>query len=225
MDVSSLNEIFKPLSPLQRVRELYQHFDESEVLVTSSFGATSAYLLHLIQRVRPTQPIYFIDTTYHFPETLVYKNQLTRLLDLQVISLQPDAHLNAFTRRNKTWEHDPDLCCSVNKNDALAPLKMHHKVWVSGVMHYQTPLREQFRIFEPGDEIMKFHPVLDSTEADVGRYTSYFQLPPHPLQAQNYQSIGCTHCTKKGQGRSGRWMGKGKLECGLHAPLGKALVV
>ncbi|SDM04798.1 phosphoadenosine phosphosulfate reductase [Catalinimonas alkaloidigena] len=223
MDISSLNEIFKPLSPLRRMQELYRHFDESEVLVTSSFGTTSAYLLHLIQRVRPTQPIYFIDTTYHFPETLAYRDQLADQLNLNIISLRPDQHLNAYTRENKTWAHDPDLCCSVNKNDTLSPLKMRHKVWVSGVMGYQTPLREQLNIFEQND-IIKFHPVLNSTEADVRRYTSYFRLPPHPLQAKDYHSIGCVHCTQQGTGRSGRWAGKGKIECGLHAPVEKSMV-
>ena len=75
--IKELNEIFRPLQPEQRITELYRHFTKEEVMLTSSFAATSAYLLHLFSVYQPEQEVLFIDTGYHFDETLIYKDYLT----------------------------------------------------------------------------------------------------------------------------------------------------
>lgn len=215
-DLDQLHTTFVGLSPLERVEQLYAYFPADQVLVTSSFGTSAALLLALIAEVRPNQPIYFIDTTYHFPETHAYRRQLVQQFNLQVVDLFPEAEANALTRAEQWWINRQDDCCGVNKVAPLDALKGQYQVWVSGVMGFQTPFRQSMRIFEPQDQLLKFHPLIDLTEGEFQFYQTRYQLPAHPLEAQGYGSVGCTHCTKPGAGRSGRWADSEKTECGLH---------
>jgi phosphoadenosine phosphosulfate reductase len=214
MTISELNARYTPLTPSERIQQLYRDF--SKILVTSSFGATSVYLLHLLTRIKPDQVIYFLDTTYHFPETLAYKKQLTDRLHLSVTDLQGDAFRNAFTLQDQTWSKDPDLCCSVNKVEPLELIKPGFEIWVSGLMHNQTKYREALSVFEEKGGLLRFYPLLDQTDADAADYIRLHALPEHPLVAKGFHSIGCTHCTVQGKAREGRWVNKSKNECGLH---------
>lgn len=214
MTVDALNEKYRQLSPEDRVAELYRDF--SRVLFTSSFGTTSAILLHLFNRVNPEQEILFLDTTYHFAETLEYKNQLTKLLGLKVRDILPEDWKNKFTREDQTWSKDPDLCCSINKVEPLDKLKPDYEVWVSGLMQSQNNFRKQLNIFEQKGDILKFYPIIDLDDAAAKKYIAGHQLPAHPLIAHGFNSVGCIHCTVKGRGREGRWVNRSKTECGLH---------
>lgn len=213
---SELNKIFNLLSVEDRLKTLYQFFEEDEVLITSSFGTNAVLMLHLISRIRPNQKIYFIDTTYHFPETLAYKEQIIKEFGLNVVSIGAYKEGSDFTTKNKTWENNPDLCCSINKVSPLDAVKAKHKLWVSGVIGYQTPFRKHLNVFEEQEGMIKFHPLIDWTQEEVEAYFDLYNLPEHPLKTKGYGSVGCTHCTAKGAGREGRWQGKGKTECGLH---------
>ncbi|GJM31796.1 MAG: phosphoadenosine phosphosulfate reductase [Saprospiraceae bacterium] len=216
MTVEALNEIFTPLPFEDRIRALYRYFAESEVLYTSSFGTKSVFLLHLISQIRPTQTVHFIDTTYHFPETLAYRDQLAEKFGLEIINVTPDPVQNALTSDESWWQDHPKMCCSINKVVPLEPIVAKHKVWISGLMSDQTNFRSNLRIFEQQGDIIKFHPILDIDEGEFLYHLAYHKLPAHPLEAQGYGSIGCTHCTAKGSGREGRWKGSEQKECGLH---------
>ena len=215
-DVERLNEIFTPLHFEERIRLLYQYFRQREVLFTSSFGTRSAFLLHLVSRNQPSQPVHFIDTTFHFPETYLYKQKLTGLFGLHIIDVVPDSTQNRVTAEEQWWKKDPGTCCMVNKVLPMEAVKDRHKVWISGLMAHQTDFRSQLRVFEQKGEILKFHPLIDIDEGEFLYHLSYHQLPRHPLEDKGYGSIGCEHCTVKGEGRSGRWKGQAKTECGLH---------
>lgn len=214
MEVDQLNDKYKALSLDNRITEVYKDFQH--VLFTSSFGTTSALLLHLFKKIRPQQEVLFLDTTYHFKETLEYKEQLTQLLELRIKSILPEEWKNKFTSQDQTWKKDPDLCCSINKVEPLQGIKSKFEVWVSGLMAWQTPHRQQLKIFEPADGIVKFHPLIDITKHEMEEYFTANHLPEHPLLKQGYSSVGCIHCTVKGQDRQGRWANKSKDECGLH---------
>lgn len=216
LEVDALNEIFTPLNFEQRIRMLYEVFPEKEVLVTSSFGAKSVFLLHLLHQIRPTQKVHFINTTYHFPETLAYKDQLERSFGLNIVEILPEKAENELTREEQWWKDHPRMCCAINKVAPLEPVKARHKVWISGLMAYQTPLRAGLRVFEQQGDIIKFHPFVDIDEGEFLYYLSYHDLPRHPLEEKGYGSIGCLHCTEAGEGREGRWKGTDKTECGLH---------
>ncbi len=216
LSVELLNDVFTPLAAEDRIRLLYRYFKQDEVLFTSSFGVTSVLMLHLIHRLRPSQPVHFIDTTYHFPETLAYRDELARRWNLTVIDVRPRPEENALTREEQWWAEHPRMCCTINKVAPLEPIKAAHKVWISGLMAYQTPFRSRLQIFEKQGDIIKFHPLIDFTEEQVGRYRETYDLPKHPLEDKGYGSVGCTHCTVRGAGREGRWQKSGKTECGLH---------
>jgi len=213
---SELTKIFNPLTVEERLNTLYQYFNEDEILITSSFGTNAVLLLHLISRIRPHQKIHFIDTGYHFEETLAYKNQLIKEFGLNVVSISAYKEGNEFTTKNQTWKANPDLCCQINKVSPLDVAKSKHNLWISGVIGYQTPFRKHLNVFEDQGDLIKFHPLIDWTEEEVTEYFRLYNLPEHPLKSKGYGSVGCTHCTAKGAGREGRWKGQGKTECGLH---------
>ena len=207
VDIAALNAKYRSMSFAQRIEQLYRDFDPAKVMVTSSFAATSAYFLHIISRIRPQQTIFFIDTGFHFPETLSYKDYLVELYGLVV---------KDFTAQEQTYKSDPDFCCSINKVEPLEEVKKDYQVWVSSLMRWQTPHRSGLDIFEERGGIFKFYPMVDVGKEERDAYIREHQLPFHPLVAKGYSSIGCSHCTVPGDDRAGRWVDTPKKECGLH---------
>jgi len=214
--IAELNARYRPLDFQARIQQLYRDFDPAKVLVTSSFAASSAYFLHIISRLRPEQVIHFIDTGYHFPETLAYRAQLVEAFGLKVEDVRAEDWRHQFTVDDQTYKKDQDFCCSINKVEPLDLIKPNYQVWASSLMGWQTEHRATLDIFEARGGILKFNPMIDVTREARDSYIREHALPPHPLVAQGYASIGCSHCTIKGEGRSGRWAGKAKTECGLH---------
>lgn len=216
LEISNLNTKYKPLTVRDRIKSLYEDFDTAEVMLTSSFAATSALLLREFSEVNRDQVIYFIDTGYHFDETLAYKAHLSELYGLNVVSIQAGEYEHNFTTEDQTWTKNPEFCCSINKVQPLDEVKKRYTVWVSGLMEWQSDHRSTLDIFEERGGILKFYPLLDVTKEEREKYISDNQLPFHPLVAKGYQSIGCKHCTVPGEDRSGRWNNHPKTECGLH---------
>ncbi len=214
--ISELNDRYRLFNFEERLRKLYTDFQPEKIMVTSSFAATSAYFLHIISRIRPEQVIFFIDTGFHFPETLLYRDYLVGLFHLKVEDLKADSYQHWYSEKEKLYEIDPDFCCAINKVNPLEEIKPNYDIWVSSLMNWQTDHRAGLEIFEERRGIIKFNPMIDVTRAERDAYILEHKLPFHPLVAEGYSSIGCTHCTVKGEGRSGRWMGKPKTECGLH---------
>lgn len=214
--IGALNEQYRALDFESRIRRLYTDFAPDKVLVTSSFAATSAYFLHIVAAIRPEQVVHFIDTGYHFAETLQYRQYLIDRFGLTVADVRAEDWQHQFTQEEQTWSKDPDFCCSVNKVEPLEQIKSRYQVWVSSLMRWQTEHRAELDIFEVRRGIIKFNPMIDVTQAERDAYIREHDLPFHPLVAQGYSSIGCSHCTVPGDGRSGRWVGKPKTECGLH---------
>ena len=215
-DIAALNEKYALLHFEERIRQVYIDFPPDKILVTSSFAATSAYFLHIISRIRPEQAIHFLNTGFHFTETIEYKEYLTRLFGLTVVDLHAEEWKHAFTERDQSYKKDPDFCCSINKIEPMEAIKPNYYVWISSLMRWQNSHRAGLPYFEMRRGIIKFNPMLDVTREERDAYIRDHQLPFHPLVAKGYQSIGCTHCTVPGEGRAGRWVGKAKTECGLH---------
>lgn len=214
--LAELNKRYHSLTPQQRVIELYKDFPAEEVMLTSSFATNSAFLLHLFATTAPHQLIHFIDTGYHFQETLNYKQKLTELYHLNVEDVHPEDWKHEYTTKDETWNSDPDFCCSINKVEPLQEVKEKHSVWVSGLIRWQTEHRANLDVFEFRGGIIKFYPLLDVTKEERDAYIRDHELPFHPLVAQGYSSVGCTHCTRPGDDRCGRWVDSAKSECGLH---------
>lgn len=199
-----------------------------KLFVTSSFQPQSPVLLHIISQVDKSIPIYFLNTGYHFPETLAFKEQLKRALGITITDLF--SHMPKNQQRNESgrllFTSDPDYCCFLNKIQPMEPLLMQNDVWISGVRSSQSAVREQMKQEEPAKYgAMKYHPLLGWSSKMMYQYMSLHQLPRHPLEAEGYLSVGCAPCTKRidpdalFDDRSGRWAGLKKSECGLHTDL------
>ena len=216
IDIEQLNRIYQTLNPIQRLRKVFSDFDHEDILVTSSFGTTSGILMGMVSKAAPGHPIHFIDTTFCFNKTISYKQTLTELLGLNIINVLPDIEDNTLARETKMWEQDTDRCCHLNKTKPFEPFKAKKKIWVSGLLMNQTPFRENLNIFERRGDIIKMHPNIDTSAAQFDMFLADNDIPPHPLSAEGFDSVGCTHCTLKGSGRSGRWANSDKTECGIH---------
>lgn len=215
-EIDKLNNKYNTLSVRDRITELYNDFDVNEVMLTSSFATSSAFLLHEFSQVNKDQVIYFIDTTYHFDETIEYKEQLTKLYGLKVESIYGNKIDNDFTTKNETWKKSPEFCCDINKVRPLNLIKQRFSLWVSGLMEWQSDHRNSLNIFEKRNGILKFYPLLEVTKEERETYIREHMLPFHPLVSKGYSSVGCKHCTVPGEGRDGRWNNHPKTECGLH---------
>ena len=206
------------------IRNTLQKFiqEGKSLFVTSSFQTQSMALLHIISQTDHSIPVYFINTGYHFPETIVHKNNVASLLGLNVIdliSLIPKSN-QRDGKGNLLFTFDPDYCCYVNKVQPVEHLLDKYDVWVSGVRAEQNHLRSRFQVFQPTTgRALRYHPLLDWSAEDIDEYLEKFDLPAHPLEKKGYKSIGCEPCTKphKTQNiREGRWYGLKKTECGLN---------
>ena len=216
MNIKELNQSYQSLSFQERLEKLFQDYEQDQILLTSSFGTTSMALLHLLSKVKPGHPVHFIDTSYHFPETLAYRDQLMNDLNLQIVEVKAEVKKNRFTKENQTWRFNQNLCCFINKVEPLDTIKGNYSVWISGLLGFQNIHRKNLDLFEKKDGLLKFHPLIDMTKEDLNLYRQLFELPTHPLIHQGFDSVGCTHCTKKGPGREGRWLDVDKTECGIH---------
>lgn len=193
-----------------------------QVALVSSFGADSAVLLHMLAQVERNLPVLMIDTLMLFKETLAYQRDLAGRLGLtNVRRLRPDpADLAAVDPDDTLHRHDPDACCVMRK---VAPLDRALRRWpvsISGRKRHQTAARASLSVFESDHGRLKVSPLADWTATDIRAYRNRHGLPPHPLVAQGYRSIGCLPCTTpvaEGEDdRTGRWRGSEKLECGIH---------
>lgn len=127
-----------------------------------------------------------------------------------------------FTKVDYTWAHHPDLCCHFNKVMPMEELKQGFDVWISGMIGGTTSQRSQKSIFRQDHDILRFYPLIDMDATEAQAYKLVYDLPTHPLEIKGFGSVGCSHCTRKGQGRKGRWSQFNKTECGLHIIQAKA---
>ena len=215
--ITDLNHKYSKLSLSERISEVYKDFYDDEILLTSSFAANSSFLLHLYSQNAPVKPrVYFIDTFYHFEETLEYKRELSKKYNLEVYNIIPDYEEHLHTLDNKLWNKNPDLCCHINKVRPIEKIKKHFNVWASGLMRSQNSNRKNLNVFENKGDILRFYPIIDVDVDERNEYIKKHKLDTNPLVYKGYNSIGCSHCTKKGAEREGRWVGLAKTECGLH---------
>ncbi len=195
------------------------------IAMVSSFGADSAVLLHLLAQVDRTVPVIFLDTGRLFAETLQYRTHLTELLGLtDVRSIQPDpARVASKDPHRALWMTDPDLCCHIRKTEPLQRAIAGFDAWFTGRKRFQNSLRAGLPLFEAEGERIKINPLANWSSADLKAFAERHELPPHPLVAQGYPSIGCVPCTSRvlpGEDeRAGRWRGLDKTECGIHVDL------
>lgn len=200
------------------------------IALVSSFGTESAVLLDMVAAVDRATPVLFLDTGMLFPETLRYRDLLVERLGLtDVRSLRPD---DAALRRDdpdaQLWWFDPDRCCGLRKVAPLGHALAGFDAWITGRKQFQGGEREALPAIEAGpDGRIKVNPLARWTRADLEARFVARGLPPHPLEAEGYRSLGCGPCTTRSapgeDPRAGRWRGRAKAECGIHLPPPAAL--
>ncbi len=221
-ELAALNAHFEAADPAAIIAWAADRFMPA-IAATSSFQTQSVALLHMISRVRPDLPVIFLDTGYHFPETITYRDDLvTRLgLTLRIVRPEPTQAGAHSLAGEPLYRRDPDLCCYVHKVEPMQRALAGLAAWITGIRRDQTPSRATAQPVEVlPDGRVKVNPLVAWTRDDLWRYIHRHDLPAHPLFSQGYLSIGCAPCTvpvAAGEDeRSGRWTGSGKRECGLH---------
>ena len=213
---------------IKEIQDYLTKYEESgkQMFTTSSFQTHSLVLLHIISRINPEIPVYFINTGYHFPETLQFRDNITEMFGLKTIDLHTTTPRNMQKGADNRllFTSDPDYCCFLNKTRPLENVLQTHDIWINGVRRDQSAVRKAMKTEQPAPHnSVRFHPMLDWNARDIFRYRKEHNLPEHPLDAKGYMSIGCEPCTRKTdpemQEREVRWFGLNKTECGLHTDL------
>ena len=196
----------------------------NKIFSTTAFGANGTVLLDILKKMGQKDiPFYFINTGYHFKETLNTMNHYKKN-GFNIIEVFPDV----YDSQHLLKEMDPDLCCSVNKVEPMSKILRKNKgnVWLAAVSRDQSKTRNNFRFLEKQDyNIIKIGPMLIWKEDEIWRYIRENKLYYNKLYDKGYKSIGCEPCTTKVRegenSRAGRWRGRNKDECGLHTQFGR----
>lgn len=194
------------------------------IALLASFGAESALLLDMAARIDRATPVIFLDTGRLFGETLRYRDALVARLGLTgVRSIAPDA--DEVARRDPDrmlWHRDADACCRLRKVEPLQRALAGFDALVTGRKRYQGGARRDLAAIEPGADVVRVNPLWSYDRERIASAMAARDLPPHPLEADGFLSIGCMPCTDRvapGEDRrAGRWRGRGKSECGIHRP-------
>lgn len=227
LDLDDLARAFAGADPRALISWAAQQFGPGLVLSTS-FGAQSALMLHLVTQIAPTIPVVFIDTGYLFPETYRFAEELTARLQLNLKVFGP---LMTTARQEalfgEQWAEGEEGVKAYLQRNKVEPMQralneLGATAWIAGLRQAQTAHRKSLRPVEVQNGRYKVHPILSFSEDDVNRYLAEHDLPLHPLYHQGYRSIGDVHSTvpttPDQDPREGRILGQ-KRECGLHLPL------
>jgi len=190
----------------------------SRAAVTVSFGGGGIVLAHMLSQVDRRVPVLFLDTGFHFPQTLAFKDRFAERYGLNVIDLHP------ATDPGPLFRTDPDRCCHIRKVEPLERALVNYDGWISAVRSDQTDHRAAIEVLEyhlAGEHpIVKVYPLAGWSRDQISGYLREHDVPHHPLMDQGFTSIGCWPCTRATRPgepeRAGRWSGMGKTECGLH---------
>ena len=193
-----------------------------DLVVAASMQDT--VLVHLASKAVPGIQVVFLDTGYHFAETIATRDRVAREYDVRLIDAKPrqtvaeqDAEYGP-----RLHDSDPDLCCALRKTHPLDEALDGKAAWATGLRRAESPSRAGTPVVSYDDrrELLKLAPLAAWTDADVERYVAEHDVIMNPLLSQGFPSIGCAPCTRKvlagEDARAGRWSGTGKTECGIH---------
>lgn len=198
-----------------------EHFPGTLAIASSM---ADAVLAHVVSQQAPGVDVLFIDTGYHFSDTLVQRQMVAETLDVTVVDVKPQltvAEQDAAYGKD-LFASDPAACCRMRKVEPLRQALSGYEAWVTGVRRSESATRADAPVVSWDDKfgLIKINPLVTWSSEDAMRYSSRHRLPMNLLLANGYPSIGCEPCTKpvaEGEDdRAGRWAGFAKTECGLH---------
>ncbi len=184
-----------------------------------------ALTISLASEVRPGVPVIFLDTGYHFAETLGTRDAVESVYDIHLLNITPEHSVREQDDLlgKDLFAREPNECCRLRKVVPLRKALRGYSAWVSGLRRVESPTRANAPLvsFDESFGLVKVNPVATWTDDDVDDYIEKHGVLVNPLVDEGYPSIGCAPCTAKpaagADPRSGRWQGRNKTECGLHA--------
>jgi phosphoadenosine phosphosulfate reductase len=218
----ALDRALRNASPEQVIAAALQTVGREHLALVSSFGTESAALLKVMADVDPAIPVVFLDTGWLFEETLAYRDTLIATLGLRdVRSIKPlEETLSREDPERELWFSDPDACCRIRKVEPLKRALAPFSAWINGRKRFQGGLRADIPVVEDDGIRLKFNPFANVSREAIEAIYKQANLPPHPLTASGYLSVGCMPCTSRTSpdedARAGRWRGRAKTECGIH---------
>lgn len=224
--IASVQPCLERLDASERVHWALEYLPGPHVL-SSSFGAQSAVMLHLVTRHRPELPVVLVDTGYLFPETYRFVDELTERLGLNLHVFQPErSPAWQEARWGRRWEQGRDGIEAYNQFAKVEPMAralrtLGAATWFSGLRRAQASTRRALGVLQAHGAVHKVHPLADWGDRDVWRYLQAHDLPYHPLWHEGYLSIGDTHSSRPAvedeRAETTRFHGVVR-ECGLHEP-------
>jgi phosphoadenosine phosphosulfate reductase len=221
-NISQINQVMETNTPSEILDWACSVFME-DIVVSSSFQTQSVPLLHMISKIAPDLKVLFIDTGFHFEETLAFRDQLVSRLNLNLEIIKPQVMGGNFLQKyGPLYTHSPDTCCFLNKVAPIQNVLKNYSAWISGIRREQTLNRQNSPIVEqhPFLPLYKINPMAMWTLSEIDNYITDHNLPRHPLWEKGFRSIGCEPCTvpvgANANERDGRWPGMPKTECGIH---------
>ncbi|MBR1193769.1 phosphoadenylyl-sulfate reductase [Bradyrhizobium sp. AUGA SZCCT0160] len=218
----ALDRALRSASSAEVIEAALKTVGRDKLAVVSSFGTESAALLKVMADVDPAIPVIFLDTGWLFEETLAYRDTLIETLGLRdVRSIKPlEETLSREDPDRELWFSDPDACCRIRKVEPLARALAPFSAWINGRKRFQGGLRAEMAVVEDDGARLKFNPFANVAREDIEAIYQLAKLPPHPLVASGYLSVGCMPCSSRTSpdedARAGRWRGRAKTECGIH---------
>jgi phosphoadenosine phosphosulfate reductase len=232
-DLELINQVLEEATPEERIQWALDHLGPNVVLSTS-FGTQSAVMLHMASKLKPDLKVIFINTGYHFTETLTFAQQLTRRLNLNLhvysSLLPPEVQEERFGR---LWEQGLEGLLKYNYMNKIEPIQralgeLQVTGWLTGIRRSQASSRAELKVVQVQDGIVKAHPLVDWSNRQIHYYLKAHDLPYHPLWDQGYVSVGDWHSTvplSEGMTEEETRFGGVKRECGLHESREKTCVV
>ena len=218
----ALGRALRGASPAEVIETALKTVGRDKLALVSSFGTESAALLKVMADVDPAIPVVFLDTGWLFEETLAYRDALIARLGLRdVRSIKPlEAALTREDPDRELWFSDPDACCRIRKVEPLARALKPFSAWINGRKRFQGGARAEIPVVEDDGAKLKFNPFANVSREEIEGIYKLAKLPPHPLAASGYLSVGCMPCSSRTapdeDARAGRWRGRSKTECGIH---------
>lgn len=222
---AELNARLEGASPAATIAAAAELVGRDRLAVVSSFGTESAVLLKFVADVDPSIPVIFLDTGWLFKETLDYRDALIERLGLaDVRTVHPrEEDLARHDPDRDLWFSSPDACCRIRKVEPLSRALQPFGAWINGRKRFQGGLRAAIPVVEADGVRLKFNPLATVSAEDLRRVFEASGLPPHPLVASGFASVGCMPCTSRSESdedaRAGRWRGRDKTECGIHTAM------
>jgi len=218
----ALDRALRDASPQDIIAAALKAVGRERLALVSSFGTQSAALLKVMADVDPAIPVIFLDTGWLFEETLAYRDTLIDKLGLRdVRSIKPlEETLSREDPERDLWFNNPDACCRIRKVEPLQRALKPFEAWINGRKRFQGGLRSDIAVVEQDGARLKFNPFANVSREQIEAIFASANLPPHPLAASGYRSVGCMPCTSRTSPdedeRAGRWRGRPKTECGIH---------